>query len=95
MVASVRPHFNPFEKLRALFTWPTAILGTVAVAVRPKGFALPILFLTLLTLHFVASMLIIVHSIWLQIKRKCNDRSEVVKKLMREGEASGEKDTLR
>lgn len=49
----------------------------------------------LLTLHMLVSVLIIIASLWQQLKRKCNDRSEVVKSMMKEGQVDLEKDALK
>ena len=91
----VRPHFNVLEKARAVLTWTTTVTGTLAVFARLESFLLPVAFLALLTLHMLASVLIIVASLWQQLKRKCNDRSEVVKTMMKEGQADLEKDALK
>lgn len=94
-VALVRPHFNVLEKARALLTWTIAVTGTFTVLAGAEGFILPVVFMALLTLHLLASVLIIIASLWQQLKRKCNDRSEVVKGMMKEGQADLEKDALK
>lgn len=46
-------------------------------------------------MHCLIAGVIIIHSLWSQVKRKCNDRTEVVKKMMKEGQLDTEKDALR
>ena len=95
LVLWLRPHFNPFEKLRGCLTWLTLAFGTFAVLARPTDFLLVRVLLALLSLHLLASVLVIAQSLFLQLKRKCNDRSEVVKNLMKEGYVESEKQALR
>jgi hypothetical protein len=86
VVIMVRPNFNVFEKPRAVLTWVISLLGTFTVLSKPESFILPLFFLILLSLHVVISVLVSTISVVQQIKRKCNNRSEVVRNLMKEGQ---------
>jgi hypothetical protein len=86
MVLMVRPHFNIFEKARAVLTWTITFLGGLIVLMKPNSFIMPIMFLILLSVHLILSVCVIVISLVQQVKRKCNDRSEVVRKMMKEGQ---------
>jgi len=69
--------------LRAIVTWVVALSGTIVLMIGSKSFAPSIFFLSLLSLHELISVLVMIISVWEQIKRKCNDRTEAVKKLLK------------
>jgi hypothetical protein len=95
VVSVIRPHYNIFEKPRAIVTWFIAVVGSLTIVVNPPSFTLPILLLALLSIHCLIAGVVIVHSLWSQVKRKCNDRTDVVKKMLKEGQLDTEKDALR
>ncbi len=87
LVAFIRPHYSVYEKLRAIITCITALFGTLILLIGSKSFAPSIFFLSLLSFHVLISVIVMIISIWEQIKRKCNDRTEAVKKLLKEEDA--------
>lgn len=61
----------------------TLILANFIDTVMTKNFTLILALLVLCLLHALLSTIVIIHSFVVQIKRKCNDRSEVVKKMFK------------
>lgn len=77
----VKPYFNPHEKLRSVLTFLLLIFCTIINMINSKSFDLVMTFLTFLTLHTIYSGYIVIRSMIDHMKRKCNDRTKVVKRL--------------
>lgn len=79
----VKPFFNRIEKLRSVLMFLTLMLSNFLWQNIGNEYILPLVLVALCGVHLLVTVLVIVRSLIDQIKRKCNDRSVIVKKMFR------------
>ena len=82
ILAAVNPYFNSYEKIRAMLTFCILIFSNF-IPSGGESFIFPLVLIALCCLHCLFAGFVLIHSLIAQIKRKCSDRSEVVKRMFK------------
>jgi hypothetical protein len=83
VLVTTKPYFNKYEKVRAIFTFLILLLSNFLALEVGGPYTLPLMLLGLCSLHFLLVAFVLLASLIEQLRRKCNDRSEVVKRMFK------------
>lgn len=87
-----KPYYNRIEKWRSVLMFLTLILANFLWQDLGNEYILPLALVAFCGVHLLLTTWVTITSFIDQIKRKCNDRSEVVKKMWRVQEQLNAKD---
>ena len=78
-----KPYFNTAEKVRSIFTFNILVFSNFITMDMGNGFTLPLVLIAACFVHMVMVTIILVLSFIDQVKKKCNDRTAIVKAMFK------------
>jgi hypothetical protein len=83
VLLAAKPYFNKLEKARSIFTFAILLLSNFLSLEVGGVYTLPLMLLGLCCLHFLLVAVVLMSSFVEQMRRKWNDRGEVLRRMFK------------
>lgn len=94
VLVAAKPYFNPVEKFRSILMFSALILTNFIQNDLGGTYTLPLVLIGMCVLHLLLTIWVLIRSLVDQIKRRFNDRTEVVKRMFKVDEQMKATDNL-